>query len=143
MKYDALVADIKNAEQTCSRQRLAQMLTTFTAKSVLLWNSLLKDILEELNSEIQHDYGIEYNLFIVNTEIRLYDHLDSVWTWFVTDFDAILNVVATINEELESNPNYNKVVDSVLYQHVYDYIRDAAVAVFDFAIGVSCEIDDE
>lgn len=142
MKYDALVADIKNAEQTCSRQHLAQMLNTFTAKSVLLWNSLLNDILEELNSEIQHDYGIEYNLFIVNTEIRLYDHPDSVWTWFVTDFDAILNAVATINEELESNSDYDDVADSVLYQHVYDYVRDAVVAVFDFDIGVVCQANE-
>lgn len=142
MKYDALVADIKNAEQTCSRQHLAQMLNTFTAKSVLLWNSILKDILEELNSEIQYDYGIEYNLFIVNTEIRLYDHSDSVWTWFVTDFDAILNVVATITEELENNSDYNSVAESVLYQHVYDYIRDAVVAVFDFEIGVICQADE-
>ena len=142
MKYDALVADIKNAEQTCSRQHLAQMLNTFSAKSVLSWNSLLNGVLMELTREIQHDYGAEYNLFLVNGEIRLYDDPDSVWTWFVTDFDAILNVVATINEELESNPNYNEVADSVIYQHVYDYIRDAAVAVFDFDIGVVCMTDE-
>ena len=142
MNYDALVADIKNAEQTCARQHLAQMLNTFTVKSVLLWNSLLKDILEELNSEIQHDYGIEYNLFIVNTEIRLYDHPDSVWTWFVTDFDAILNVVATTTEELENNSDYNRVAESLIYQHVYDYVRDAVVAVFDFDIGVVCTVDE-
>lgn len=142
MNYDALVTDIKNAEQTCSRQHLAQMLTTFTAKSVFSWNSLLTDILEELNSEIQHDYGIEYNLFIVNTEIRLYDHPDSVWTWFVADFDAVLNVVATINEELESNPNYNSVAESLIYQHVFDYIRDAVVVVFDFDISVVCQADE-
>ena len=142
MKYDALIVDIKNAEQTCSRQHLAQMLTTFTATSVLLWNSLLKDVLEELNSEIQYDYGIEYNLFIVNTEIRLYDHPDSVWTWFVADFDAVLDVIATITEELESNSDYDGVADSVIYQHVYDYIRDAVVAVFDFDIGVVCQADE-
>ena len=142
MKYDALIADIKNAEQTCARQHLAQMLNTFTAKSVLLWNSLLKDILEELNSEIQHDYGIEYNLFIVNTEIRLYDHPDSVWTWFVTDFDAVLDVVATISEGLKNNSDYDRVADSVIYQHVYDYIRDAVVAVFDFDIGVVRSADE-
>ena len=142
MKYDALLADIKNAEQTCARQHLAQMLNTFTAKSVLLWNSLLKDILEELNSEIQHDYGIEYNLFIVNTEIRLYDHPDSVWTWFVTDFDGILNVVATISEELKNNSDYDRVAESLIYQHVYDYVRDAVVAVFDFDIGAVCQADE-
>ena len=142
MKHDALIADIKNAEQTCSRQHLAQMLNTFSAKSVLSWNSLLNGVLMELTREIQHDYGAEYNLFLVNGEIRLYDDPDSVWTWFVTDFDAILNVVATINEELESNPNYNEVADSVIYQHVYDYIRDAAVAVFDFDIGVVCMTDE-
>ena len=142
MKYDALVADIKNAEQTCSRQHLAQMLNTFTAKSVLLWNSLVNGVLMDLTRKIQHDYGTEYNLFIVNDEIRLYDDSDSVWTWFVTDFDAILNVVATINEELESNPNYDKVAESLIYQHVYDYIRDAVVAVFDFDIGVVCQADE-
>lgn len=142
MNYDALVTDIKNAEQTCSRQHLAQMLTTFTAKSVFSWNSLLTDILEELNSEIQHDYGIEYNLFIVNTEIRLYDHPDSVWTWFVTDFDAVLDVIATITEELGNNSDYNRVAEALIYQHVYDYIRDATVAVFDFDIGVVCQTDE-
>ena len=142
MNYDTLVTDIKNAEQTCSRQHLAQMLTTFTAKSVFSWNSLLTDILEELNSEIQHDYGIEYNLFIVNTEIRLYDHPDSVWTWFVTDFDAVLDVIATITEELENSSDYNRVAESLIYQHVYDYIRDATVAVFDFDIGVVCQADE-
>ena len=142
MKYDALVADIKNAEQTCSRQHLAQMLNTFTAKSVLLWNSLVNGVLMDLTRKIQHDYGTEYNLFIVNDEIRLYDDSDSVWTWFVTDFDAILNVVATINEELESNPNYDKVAESLIYQHVYDYIRDAVVAVFNFDIGVACTADE-
>lgn len=143
MKYDALVADIKNAEQTCSRQHLAQMLNTFTAKSVFSWNSLLNGVLMDLTRKIQHDYGTEYNLFIVNDEIRLYDNPDSVWTWFVTDFDAIFNVVATITEELENNSDYNRVADSLIYQHVYDYIRDAVVAVFDFDIGVSCAVDDE
>lgn len=142
MKYDALIADIKNAEQTCSRQHLAQMLNTFTAKSVFSWNSLLTDILVELNSEIQHDYGIEYNLFIVNTEIRLYDHPDSVWTWFVTDFDAVFDVIATITEELENNSDYNRVAESLIYQHVFNYIRDAVVAVFDFDIGVVCQADE-
>ena len=142
MKYDALVADIKNAEQTCSRQHLAQMLTTFTAKSVLSWNSLVNGVLMDLTRKIQHDYGKAYNLFIVNDEIRLYDNPDSVWTWFVTDFDAILNVVAMITEELENNSDYNRVADSVLYQHVYDYIRDAVVAVFDFDIGVVCSADE-
>lgn len=142
MKYDALISDIKNAEQTCSRQHLAQMLNTFSAKSVLLWNSLVNGVLMELTREIQHNYGTEYNLFIVHDEIRLYDDPDSVWTWFVTDFDAILNVVATINEELERNPNYNSIAESLIYQHVFDYIRDAVVAVFDFDIGVVCQADE-
>ena len=142
MNYDALIADIKNAEQTCSRQHLAQMLNTFTAKSVFSWNSLLNGVLMDLTRKIQHDCGTEYNLFIVNDEIRLYDNPDSVWTWFVTDFDAILNVVATITEEFENNSDYDRIADSVIYQHVYEYVRDAVVAVFDFDIGAVCHADE-
>ena len=126
MRYQALVDSLMYATETCDKTYLAQMLNTMSGEAIRDWNRLINYTLMNVTKKLHREYGEKWTVFVTFSELRLYENIEDACPYFVTDFDAILEIVVTVAEKQD-----------VLKEHmittpVEDHIWGCITAVFDF-----------
>lgn len=126
MRYQALVDSLMYATKTCDKIHLAQMLNTMSGEAIRDWNRLINYTLMNVTKKLHRKYGEKWTVFVTFSELRLYENIEDACPYFVTDFDAILEIVVTVAEKQD-----------VLKEHmittpVEDHIWGCITAVFDF-----------
>lgn len=126
MRYQALVDSLKYATETCDKTHLAQMLNTMSGEAIRDWNRLINHTLMDITKKLHRNYGEQWTVFATLSEIRLYEHIEDACPYFVTDFDAILEIVVNVAEK------HDILKEHMITIPVEDYVWGCVTAVFDF-----------
>lgn len=126
MRYQALVDSLRYATETCDKAHLAQMLNTMSGEAIRDWNRLLNYTLMNVTKKLHREYGDMWTVFVTLSEIRLYEHIEDACPYFVTDFDAIFEIVATVAEK------HDLLKEHMITTPVEDHVWGCVTVVFDF-----------
>ena len=125
MRYQALVDSLRYATETCDKTHLTQMLNTMSGVAIRDWNRLLNYTLMGVTRKLHRKYGEQWTVFVTLNEIRLYENIEDECPYFVTDFDAILEIVITVAEK------YDELKEHMITTPIEDYIWGYITTVFD------------
>lgn len=126
MRYQALVDSLRYATETCDKSHLAQMLNTMSGEAIRDWNRLINYTLMNVTKKLHCEYGEKWTVFVTLSEIRLYENIEDACPYFVTDFDAILEIVVMVAEK------HDVIKEHMITTPVEDFVWDCVTAVFDF-----------
>lgn len=125
MRYQALVDSLRYVTETCDKAHLAQMLNTMSGEAIRDWNRLISYTLMAVTKKLHREYGEKWTVFVTLSEIRLYENIEDACPYFVTDFDAILEIVFAVAEK------HDVLKEHMITAPVEDYVWDCVTAVFD------------
>ena len=131
--YEHLENRLREAEETCSKEHLAQCLPMSSALVLEEWMKLLISALASVTKNIHAIYGHDWNLHIAVDEIRLAQHKEDECPYFVTDFDAILCAV------FECMETHDYITDDMLEEAAWSHLRDATLFVFDIDLNMGSD----
>lgn len=126
MRYQALVDSLQYATETCDKSHLAQMLNTMSGEAIRDWNRLINHTLMNVTKKLHREYGEKWTVFVTLSELRLYENIEDACPYYVTDFDAILEIVVTATEK------HDVLKEPMITTPVEDFVWDCVKFVFDF-----------
>ena len=126
MRYQALVNSLQYVTEACDKAHLAQMLNTMSGEAIRDWNRLINYTLMAVTKKLHREYGEKWTVFVTLSEIRLYENIADECPYFVTDFDAILEIVFTVAEK------HDVIKEHLITAPVEDHVWGCVTAVFDF-----------